>query len=120
MYKDTFKMINGDTVIEDGDFVLVNDREEYRQNLENRFAINKDEWFLNTQLGLDYSTVQGKGVTDLQIEAAIRECAMQDERTDCVNDIIVDRNNVARKAAIKFKVRDKEDSQYMEEVVDIE
>ena len=66
-YKNTFKMVGGDIVV-DGDLVQVDGQEELRQNIENRLSVNKNEWFLNLGLGLNYAAISGKGITDKQIE----------------------------------------------------
>lgn len=118
MYKDTFKMVDGDMVIENGDFVIVSGHDELRQNIENRYGINKDEWFLNIELGLDYSMIQGKGISDSQIELAIRECGLQDSRVKEVLNVETTREY--RHTDIAFTLVDREDEEYKQEVVDID
>lgn len=95
MYYDTFKMIDGDIYIDRkrGDLVLVSGGEELRQNIENRLSINKDEWFLNTELGLSYKDIRGKGVSDEEIGFAIRECTAQDDRIKATDIGEVERYN---------------------------
>lgn len=107
MYKTTFKTKNGSLVIENNDIALVSGQEELRQNLENRLSINKNEWFLNTVLGLDYASITGKGIDDKTIELSIRECLFQDDRVARVDNIKIDRNNKERKVFISFNVIDK-------------
>lgn len=119
-YKETFKMINGDAVIENNDLVIVSGQEELRQNIENRLSVNKNEWFLNILLGLDYSALQGKGKTDIEIEYAIRECCLQDDRVKEVRNITIDRDSKTRTVRINMLIIDKAENElYMQEVVDI-
>ena len=120
MYKNTFKMNNGDTVLENGDLVLVGGQEELRQNIENRLSVNKNEWFLNIGLGLDYEAIRGKGITDAEIDFAIRECCLQDERVKEVRNIQIERDARLRKAFINIRIIDRgEDELYLREVVDL-
>lgn len=118
-YKHTFEMIGGDIVV-DGDLRLVKGQEELRQNIENRLSVNKNEWFLNLGLGLDYAAISGKGITDKEIELAIRECCLQDSRVKEVREVKVTRNSRLRTADIDITIIDKEENAiYLKEVVDI-
>ena len=119
MYKNTFKMDNGDMVVAK-DFVLATGQEELRQNIENRLSVNVGEWFLNIGMGLDYAAISGKGVEDRAIDFALRECCFQDERIKEVRDIRIKRQPETRKVLIEFVLIDKEDNAlYMEEVVNL-
>lgn len=119
MYKNTFKMVGGDIVV-DGDLILVDGQEELRQNIENRLSVNVGEWFLNIGMGLDYAAISGKGIEDRGIEFALRECCFQDDRVKEVRDVRVKRNPETREALIEFVIIDKEDNpMYMEEVVNL-
>lgn len=118
-YKHTFKMIGGDIVV-DGDLILVKGQEELRQNIENRLSINKNEWFLNLGLGLDYAAITGKGITDKQIELAVRECCLQDSRVKEVREVRVTRDSRLRTVNIDIVIIDKNDKDlYLKEVVDV-
>lgn len=119
MYKNTFKMVGGDIIV-DGDLILVDGQEELRQNIENRLSVNVGEWFLNIGMGLDYGAISGKGIEDRGIELALRECCFQDDRVKEVRDVRVKRNPETREALIEFVIIDKEDNPlYMEEVVNL-
>lgn len=118
-YKKTFKMIEGDTVIEN-DLVLVGGQEELRQNLENRLSVNKGEWFLNLDLGLSYKDISGKGISDEKIRLAIRECCFQDERIKEVKDIYILRNPQDRNVWLSLTAIDGEDKELaLEGVINI-
>lgn len=105
-YYDTFKMTNGDIDIIDNDLYLVGGQEEMRQNIENRLAVNKGEWFLDLNLGLSYKDITGKDIRDSDIEYWIRECVLQDERIKEVRSIDIDRNSEKRTANISILVID--------------
>lgn len=106
IYYDTFKMTNGDIDIVGNDLALVAGQEEMRQNVENRLAVNKAEWFLNLGLGLSYKDIRGKGVRDSDIEYWVRECILQDERIKEVRKVTVDRNAALRTADIDVTIID--------------
>ena len=108
MYFDTFKMINGDIAI-GKDLELVKGQEELRQSIENRLSININEWFLNTQLGLNYAEIEGKQIPDKDITLAIRECCFQDDRVKNV-DVDIERNNAERTVNIKLVITDNNDA----------
>lgn len=82
----TFKMIDDDLVFDDtGNLVMIDGYEEVRQSIERILTTNKNEWFLNIDFGLDYSSIRGKGKTKEEIELALREAIYQDNRiTDVV------------------------------------
>ena len=106
MYKNTFKMIDGDIVI-DKDLIVVEGQEELRQNIENRLSVNKNEWFLNTNLGLKYEDIQGKNISDRMIEFAIRECCFQDNRVASVKFNRIKRDGKNRNVDINITIIDK-------------
>lgn len=106
IYYDTFKMTNGDIDIVGNDLALVSGQEEMRQNVENRLAVNKDEWFLNLDLGLSYKDITGKGVRDSDIEYWIRECILQDERIREVRKVEIKRDVELRTADIDVVIID--------------
>lgn len=106
IYYDTFKMTNGDIDIVGNDLALVSGQEEMRQNVENRLAVNKDEWFLNLDLGLSYKEITGKGVRDSDIEYWIRECILQDERIREVRKVEIKRDIELRTADIDVVIID--------------
>lgn len=106
IYYDTFKMTNGDIDIVGNDLLIVGGQEEMRQNVENRLAVNKGEWFLNLDLGLSYKDITGKGVRDSDIEYWIRECILQDERIREVRRIEIKRDIELRTADIYVVIID--------------
>lgn len=105
MYKNTFLMQDGDIVI-DTDLIMIDGQEELRQNIENRLGINKNEWYLDTTLGLDYSMITGKRVDDRDIDLAVRDCCLQDDRVDEVREVNIKRDSKTRTADINLLIID--------------
>jgi len=99
----TFKLENNDLSIDKyHNIVLVQGDKEIAQSLERIFTTNTGEWFLNIYHGLEYASIQGKGVTDEQIQRAIITAALQDHRVREVIDIKISHNIPKRKIDIVF------------------
>lgn len=119
MYKDTFKMVVGDTIVGQG-LVLVGGQEKLRQNTENRLPVNLGEWSLNTGLGLNYKTIGGRGVTDENISFAIWECYPQDDRAKEAKEIKITRQARERRAKIDILIIDKgQEEAWFKEMMDL-
>lgn len=108
-----------DIVIEDGQMSYVYDNDRLSQNQYHRLCINQGEWFIDLELGLDYSQIQGKGVTDAQIAQALYECSIQDDEVSHIEVTEIVRNR-DRSVEIEYKIYKKEDEPtYMRGVLDI-
>lgn len=85
---------NGDLVIQNGDLVMIDGREELKQCVERILTTNINEWFLDTGFGLDYSAIQGKGKAKESIKLAIAEAIFKEPRIKQVDirDIDIDKN----------------------------
>lgn len=82
----TFKIENGDLVFDSvNNLVMVDGVEEQKQSIERILTTNINEWFLNTDHGLDYEKIQGKGKDRQSIELALRTAIFQDVRITDVN-----------------------------------
>lgn len=92
-------IVNNDIVIENSDFVMLED--DILVSIERLFTTNLSEFFLNLEMGLDYSIIKKKGYKIDEIKQAITDCILQDERVLSVNDISI--NVVDRIAYIKFQ-----------------
>ena len=93
---------NGDLIINNGDFVMVEGSEELRQSIDRILTTNIREWFLDIDFGLDYDAIRGKGKSRQGIELALRNAIFQDERIDEVIFHKIDFNRVARHLEIEF------------------
>lgn len=76
---------NGDLIIKNGDLVMIEGQEELRQSVERILTTNINEWFLDTEFGLDYSELQGKGKREDGIKLALSEAIYQDPRIKTVD-----------------------------------
>lgn len=101
----TLQIENGDLVL-DGQMNLqmVEGTDEEIQSIKLILHVNKGEWFLNVDHGLDYSAIQGKGKDKEDIKLALTEAITQDDRVDRVEYESVEINRQERKLNVVFKV----------------
>ena len=101
----TFKINNDDLVFDEfGNLEMINNYDEITQSIQRILSTNKSEWFLNTEFGLEYDQIKGKGKLTENIELAIMEAIYQDDRISEVNILEVKRNDADRTVLIKFNI----------------
>lgn len=115
----TFKIQNNDLQIEEGNLLMVEDEDEIVQSAERRLTTNKNEFFLDIELGLDYSQIQGKGKDAESIRFAILDALHQDERVEEVDFLNVDIDRKTRRLTIDFNFTTNEGIIEGQEVVEI-
>ena len=100
----TLKIVNNDLVFDtQRSLVIVEGHDEEVQSVERLLTTNTGEWFLNVEHGLDYSRIQGKGVTDEQIRMAVMQALSQEDRIAEVEGIEIQRSEKDRTVAIDFR-----------------
>lgn len=99
----TLKIENNDLVFDKSmNLEMVEDEEEIRQSIERTLSTNLSEYFLNVDMGLNYSQIRGKGIKQDDIESAIREAIFQDERIEEVDFTEIITNNKSRSLSVEF------------------
>lgn len=85
---------NGDLIIENGDLVMIDGRDELVQSIDRILTTNVGEWFLSMGFGLDYQAIQGKGKAKGNIKLTITGAMFQEPRIEQVDirDISIDKN----------------------------
>lgn len=102
----TFKMLDDDLVFDDtNNLIMISGYDEVRQSIERILTTNKNEWFLNIDFGLDYSSIRGKGRTREEIELALREAIYQDSRITDVTFKQLDLDMATRHLYIKIDAK---------------
>jgi hypothetical protein len=81
------KIVDGDLVFENGDVVMVEGDEELAQSLRTVFQTRKEEWFLNSEHGLDRSPLLVKKFDEVLAADAIAEATVQEERVQRIENI---------------------------------
>lgn len=93
------QVIDNDLIIKNGDFIILAD--DILVAVQRLLTTNLGEFFLDLDMGLDYSTIKKKGYSIDEIKQAISDCVMQDDRVLSVDDIDIQVKD--RKAYISFK-----------------
>lgn len=94
----------GDIVMKDGELQLVNKIDELIQTFKTLLRTNKNEWFLNPEMGFDYSVINGvKVIDEEELTFALQDVADQMDEIDRIEDVQIEHNRQTRKALIKCK-----------------
>lgn len=78
---------SGDYVIRNNEFVLIEGDEELAQCVRVLLQTSKEEWFLDTDLGLDRETIFSKQFNEVNAKDSIIETVLQESRIESVEDI---------------------------------
>ena len=79
------KLVNNDLVYEDNELQYAFDGVEKAQQIERTITTKLGEWFLNTQIGLDWDVVFSKPYLAEQVENEIRSTILQVDEIDNVS-----------------------------------
>lgn len=95
------KLFNDDIAMTNGDFDMIGDPDELRQTVYIGLQTNQGEWFLNPDVGIDFSVFEQKNPDEEEIRAEIQRGLMQEERIESVSiDIEYDGNG--RELRVRF------------------
>lgn len=86
----TFLIEGDDIVIKNGQLQIVDAEEEICQCIERILTTRKEEFFLDTDHGLDQSAFKEKRFSDERLKLHITEAVLQEERIKKVSDIEVE------------------------------
>ena len=96
---------NGDIELDNHKNIrLIEGPDEVLQSYRLLLSINAGEWFLDTRLGLNYSTIWDQPYNPVRIRAEIIKTLFQEPRTREVFDLELDFNRQTRTLSIYFKV----------------
>lgn len=95
---------SGDLVMKDGELQLVSNADELIQTFKTLLQTNKNEWFLNPEMGFDYSVINGVRVIDEEdLSFALQDVADQMDEIDRIEDIQIEYSRQTRQALIKCR-----------------
>lgn len=83
----TLKVTNGDLVISNGDFAMIEDDEELAQSVRMNLEAAQGEWFLDLNYGMDREPFETKPFNEEAARLAIIEAATTDERIQAVDQL---------------------------------
>ena len=93
------KLINNDIVIENGDIITVDDAQEIAQQIERTITTRLGEWFLNTQIGLNWDVVFSKPYISDSVENEIRNTILQ---VADVENVVLTLEVIGRQLEVRF------------------
>lgn len=92
----------GDIEFLSGQLQLVSGQNEIAQSCRIILGINKGEWFLNPELGIDHSKFLGKGVSEDEMRDEIMSGLLQEPRVQTVESIDIDIDRANRRLVVSF------------------
>jgi len=94
----------GDILLDDrGNPIQVSGLEETRQEVEVYLQTNKDEWFLDPDLGINHSDFRGKNVSDDTMRVNIVDGLEQTDRFVSLDNINFVKDTKTRKLYVAFR-----------------
>lgn len=101
----TFKLVNGDRVIENGQAVIIESGECLAQRLQNSIRLDKGSWFLDTDKGIEWIDIFGnKSVSARAIYTRIMNILKKDKEVTSVNSINITSDRSERTMLVTFSV----------------
>lgn len=95
---------DGDLVIDDsGDLVMIDGADELGQCCRLVLGTNKGEWFLNPELGIDFSKLNGKRISEEAVKEQVRAGLRQEPRIATIDEINVQMDTAARQSLVTFR-----------------
>lgn len=90
-----------DIEMRNGDIQLIDGKDEIIQTFSTLFKTAKNEWFLNTDLGFDYSLILGvKWIDEEELIEGINDVINQMEEIDEIISINIDHDRENRRAYV--------------------
>ena len=101
----TLKMIDGDTVIENGGTVYIEKKEAVRQRLMNKLRLDKGSWFLNKEIGFPWFEIyNNKSVAERLIRSNAEDILKADPEVTKLTSLEISFDRAERKIKISFEV----------------
>jgi phage baseplate assembly protein W len=98
----SFKLINGDLVVENGELSMVEGQEELVQCVKNVLGTNKAEWFLNPDMGIKFRSFLEKNLNEEEMREQIRQGLFQEPRIKTVDEITFEFDKPTRSMTVRF------------------
>lgn len=98
--------MKGDDIVFNSNMELetISDNDEVAQSIERTLTTRLGEFFLDVEIGMDYSELQEKNYNEDVIIDNIRTAIFQDSRVDSIEDITLDIDPKARQIQVKFDI----------------
>lgn len=103
---------SGDLIIENNEIQMVENEELIRQTVREIINTNKGEWFFDWEMGIDFSNILGKGVTEEMVQAEIEEGLQQVDEVLHISDFTM--SVEGRKLKVTFTAKNEETDEEIE------
>lgn len=99
----SLKLVNGDIQFDEhGELLLIEGDEELAQCCSIALGTNTGEWFLNPEMGIDFSLFLGKKVNEEVMRDELARGLLQEDRIESLDDATFDIDRFARKMTVSF------------------
>ncbi|ETT58173.1 DUF2634 domain-containing protein [Paenibacillus sp. FSL H8-0457] len=98
----SLRLSAGDLVLDGDDLVMVDGAAEQAQCVRITLGTNKEEWFLDPDLGIRFETFLGKGLSQEEMIEELRQGIHQLDFIDTVDEISINQDSKTRKQLISF------------------
>ncbi|MEK5036359.1 DUF2634 domain-containing protein [Paenibacillus sp. FSL R7-0302] len=92
----------GDIEVASGKLLMISGPDEIAQSCRLILGVQKGEWFLNPDLGIDHQKFLGKGVSRDEMQDEIMSGLLQEPRIQTVNAIEFNFNRQLRQLVVSF------------------
>lgn len=101
----TWKMLDGDIVIQNGRPVTIRGNECLRQRLVNKIKLDKGGWYFDPDRGIPWMDIyNSKNVTERLVRSHIQRVLQEDAEVTKVNSITIDLDRTSRTLIIDFEI----------------
>lgn len=115
----TLKVTNGDLVIGNGNFTMIEDDEELVQSVRMNLEAAQGEWFLDLNYGMDREPFETKPFNEEAVQLAIIEAATTDERIQAVDQLELVPDFKNRRLTVSMKLLKANGEEVVLEGIDI-
>ena len=105
------QLLNNDLVITNNKFSRLTDtKDALTQQITNQVKMFYNEWFSDSEIGIDYIGFENKRYSDAEIISSIRNSLLANPNISIINSITVSRNRQTRVLSITIDVETTEGS----------
>ncbi|MCR8636190.1 DUF2634 domain-containing protein [Paenibacillus radicis (ex Xue et al. 2023)] len=98
----SFKLVEGDLVLELGEIVMAEGTDELVQCVKSSLGTNKGEWFLQPELGIKFRAFLEKNLNEEEMREQIRQGLFQEPRIKTVDSIKFEHDKPNRIMTVRF------------------
>lgn len=97
-----FNLVNDDVEIKNNKIVMTSDNELMRQKIQKILSTNKNEWFGNSDEGINFHNILNKNVTDEEVKSEILDGLLQVDSSFIISDFNMELDTEKRELNVSF------------------